>query len=59
MMTKEEKKFKLKKACEDVEELKDKNKKITEKLYLLTRRLYTLEVRNVILKYFCIIFVNF
>lgn len=37
--------FELKKACEEVIDLKDSNNKLREKLYLLSRRLYTLEVR--------------
>lgn len=40
--------FALKKACEDVVNLKDTNNLLREKLYLLSRRLYTLEV----IKYF-------
>ena len=40
--------FALKKACEDVVNLKDTNKILREKLYLLSRRLYSLEV----IKYF-------
>jgi uncharacterized phage infection (PIP) family protein YhgE len=40
--------FALKKACEDVVNLKDNNNLLREKLYLLSRRLYTLEV----IKYF-------
>ena len=40
--------FALKKACEDVVNLKDANNLLREKLYLLSRRLYTLEV----IKYF-------
>jgi len=38
--------FELKKACEEVLELKDTNNKLRDRLYLLSRRLYTLEVRN-------------
>ena len=38
--------FELKKACEEVVDLKDTNNKLRERLYLLSRRLYTLEVRN-------------
>lgn len=36
--------FELKKGCEEVVNLKDQNNKLREKLYLLSRRLYTLEV---------------
>ena len=39
--------FELKKTCEEVEELKKKNNQLRETLYLLSRRLYTLEVRNI------------
>ena len=38
--------FALKKACEDVVNLKDNNNLLREKLYLLSRRLYTLEVNK-------------
>lgn len=41
--------FELKKACEEVVDLKDANNKLRERLYLLSRRLYTLEVRNLFL----------
>ena len=44
--------FELKKACEEVIDLKDTNNKLREKLYLLSRRLYTLEVRNIFIKIF-------
>ena len=37
--------FELKKGCEEVSDLKDQNNKLREKLYLLSRRLYSLEVR--------------
>ena len=40
--------FELKKNCEEVEELKNMNNQLRERLYLLSRRLYTLEVRNYI-----------
>lgn len=40
--------FELKKGCDEVVDLKDKNNKLREKLYLLSRRLYSLEVRNLI-----------
>ena len=43
--------FELKKGCEDVINLKETNNKLREKLYLLSRRLYTLEV----IKYFYLI----
>ena len=36
--------FALKKACDEVVSLKDENNKLREKLYLLSRRLYSLEV---------------
>ena len=45
--------FELKKGCEEVVNLKDENNKLREKLYLLSRRLYSLEVRY---KYFKNIF---
>ena len=47
--------FELKKGCEEVVNLKDENNKLREKLYLLSRRLYSLEVRNnnFTYKYFC------
>lgn len=41
--------FELKKSCEEVEELKKKNNQLRERLYLLSRRLYSLEVRNIFL----------
>ena len=44
--------FELKKTCEEVEELKKKNNQLRETLYLLSRRLYTLEVRNIYFIYF-------
>ena len=37
--------FELKKNCEEVEELKKENNRLREALYLLSRRLYALEVR--------------
>ena len=37
--------FELKKGVEDVVNLKDENNKLRERLYLLSRRLYSLEVR--------------
>ena len=43
--------FELKKNCEEVENLKNQNNQLRERLYILSRRLYTLEVRN----YFLII----
>ena len=36
--------FELKKECEEVLALKEKNNKLREQLYLLSRRIYTLEV---------------
>ena len=45
--------FELKKGCEEVVNFKDENNKLREKLYLLSRRLYSLEVRY---KYFKNIF---
>ena len=36
--------FEIKKACDEIDELKKKNNLLSEKLYLLNRRLYTLEV---------------
>ena len=38
--------FELKKGCEEVVNLKNENNKLREKLYLLSRRLYSLEVRK-------------
>ena len=38
--------FELKKACEEVLSLKEQNDKLRERLYLLSRRLYSLEVNN-------------
>ena len=43
--------FELKKNCEEVENLINQNNQLRERLYILSRRLYTLEVRN----YFLII----
>ena len=43
--------FELKKGCEEVVNLKDQNNKLREKLYLLSRRLYTLEVSIIFLIY--------
>ena len=43
--------FELKKNCEEVENLKNQNNQLRERLYILSRKLYTLEVRN----YFLII----
>ena len=40
--------FELKKGCEEVSDLKNENNKLREKLYLLSRRLYSLEVRKYI-----------
>jgi len=37
--------FELKKGCEDYVNLKNENNQLREKLYLLSRRLYSLEVR--------------
>ena len=39
--------FELKKGCEEVSDLKDQNNKLREILYLLSRRLYSLEVRYI------------
>ena len=36
--------FEIKKACDAIDDLKKKNNLLSEKLYLLSRRLYTLEV---------------
>lgn len=44
--------YELKKTCEEVEELKKKNNQLRETLYLLSRRLYTLEVRNILFIFF-------
>ena len=41
--------FELKKGCEDVLKLKENNNKLREQLYLLTRRIYTLEVKHILL----------
>ena len=41
--------FDLKKNCEEVNELKKKNNQLRETLYLLSRRLYTLEVSHIII----------
>ena len=38
--------FELKKACEEVLSIKEQNDKLRERLYLLSRRLYSLEVNN-------------
>jgi len=38
--------FALKKECEDVLSLKEQNNKLREQLYLLSRRLYSLEVNE-------------
>ena len=38
--------FALKKACDEIDDLKKKNNLLSEKLYLLSRRLYSLEVRK-------------
>ena len=43
--------FELKKNCEEVEELKKENNRLREALYLLSRRLYALEV-SYFLNYF-------
>ena len=43
--------FELKKNCEEVEELKNKNQQLRERLYILSRTLYSLEVRNKFLFY--------
>ena len=40
--------YELKKNCEEVEELKKKNNELRERLYLLSRSLYTLEVRIIL-----------
>ena len=50
--------FELKKGCEEVVNLKDENNKLREKLYLLSRRLYSLEVRNKFLKKFFITIID-
>ncbi len=47
--------FELKKACDEVADLKAKNNKLRERLYLLSRRLYSLEVRK-FLFYFIFLF---
>ena len=47
--------FELKKGCEEVVNLKDENNKLREKLYLLSRRLYSLEVRNKFIKKFLLL----
>ena len=39
--------FELKKGVEDVVNLKEENNKLRERLYLLSRRLYSLEVRKI------------
>jgi chromosome segregation ATPase len=39
--------FELKKSCEEIEELKKKNNQLREQYYILSRRLYSLEVRNI------------
>ncbi len=44
--------FELKRACDEVADLKAKNNKLRERLYLLSRRLYSLEVRNFFKFYF-------
>ena len=44
--------FELKKECEEVLALKENNNKLREQLYLLSRRIYTLEVIIYILIYF-------
>jgi uncharacterized phage infection (PIP) family protein YhgE len=38
--------FELKRGCEDVFKLKENNNKLREQLYLLSRRIYTLEVKK-------------
>ena len=43
------KNFEIKKICEEVEELKNKNNQLRERYYLLSRKLYSLEVRNIFL----------
>ena len=43
--------FTLKKGCEEVLNLKNENNLLREKLYLLSRRLYTLEVRKILFLY--------
>ena len=49
--------FELKKGCEDVINLKETNNKLREKLYLLSRRLYTLEVINIFI--YIYLFINY
>jgi chromosome segregation ATPase len=44
--------FELKKGCEEVSDLKDQNNKLREKLYLLSRRLYSLEVSYIFINIF-------
>ena len=48
--------FELKKGCEEVVNLKNENNKLREKLYLLSRRLYSLEVRKIIFSFIYILF---
>ena len=47
--------FTLKKGCEEVLNLKNENNLLREKLYLLSRRLYTLEVRKILFIYIFIL----
>lgn len=51
--------FELKKCCDEVSDLKTENNTLREKLYLLSRRLYSLEVKKYIfnqIKYFYYIY---
>jgi len=41
--------FEIKNKCEEMVNLKDENNKLREKLYILSRRLYSLEVRIIFL----------
>ena len=44
--------FELKKACDEVADLKAKNNKLRDRLYLLSRRLYSLEVRKILIYFY-------
>ena len=50
--------FELKKECEEVLSLKNQNNKLREQLYLLSRRLYSLEVNKFILHFYLIIIID-
>ena len=51
--------FELKKGCDEVANLKNENNILREKLYLLSRRLYSLEVRNIFkYKIFLFLFID-